>query len=108
MLEEQRVIDQIKVELELAKALLTSTSAKLELGTGSNIYAFYPIFQLTVPPNLPDEDLPTTPKKKIALVGGLAGSFLIISGLMLLWWERKNYEKVSKAYEESIIFEDME
>lgn len=108
MVEEQRVVNQLKVDVELTKALLTSTSAKLELGTGDDIYAFYPPFELIVPPNLPEKDAPTAPKKKVVFAGGLAGSFLITTGLVLLWWEKRNFEKVSHTYEQISIFSDIE
>jgi len=108
MVEEQRVVNQLKVDVELAKALLTSTSAKLELGTTDDIYVFYPPFELIVPPNLPEKDAPTAPKKKVVFAGGLAGSFLITTGLLVLWWEKRNYEKVSNTYEQISIFSDLE
>jgi hypothetical protein len=108
MIEEQRVINQLKLDVELAKALLTSTSAKLEIGKGTDIYAFYPPFNLTDPPNLPDGDEPTSPKKKIGLLGGVGGSFLVTTGLILLWWERTNYQRVASTYTQLSIFGDME
>lgn len=108
MVEEQRVVNQLKVDVELTKALLTSTSAKLELGTAENVYVFYPPFELIVPPSLPDPEKPTAPIKKVGFAGGLAGSFLITTGLILLWWEKNNYEKVSNTYEQLSILEEMD
>jgi uncharacterized protein involved in exopolysaccharide biosynthesis len=108
MVEEQRVVNQLQLDIELAKAILTSASAKLELGTQDNIYAFYPPFELIVPPNLPKEEEPTAPKKKIGLLAGIAGSFLITTGLVVLWWEKQNYERTSNTYAQMVMLKDME
>jgi uncharacterized protein involved in exopolysaccharide biosynthesis len=86
--QDQLVIDRLEVDVSLAEAIFTATIGKLDLGQG-DIYSIYPPIQLVVEPNLPNEDDPTTPDTKLGLLGGAAGTFLVISGLALLWWERK-------------------
>jgi len=42
------------------------------------------------------------------VLGGIGGSFLITTGLILLWWERTNYKRVASTYTQLSIFGDME
>lgn len=86
--QKQLILNGLQVDLELAKAIFTETLAKSDL-VPVDIDSIYPPIQLVAEPSLADEDDPTSPDKKIGILGGIAGSFLITSGVVLLWWERK-------------------
>ena len=89
-LNQKRLISQnLELDFQLAEAVFTATLAKLDLGHGE-IYSIYPPIQLVAEPSLPDEDDPTYPDTEIGLLGGAAGSFLVTTGLILLWWERNS------------------
>ncbi|MEA5510557.1 hypothetical protein VB715_12355 [Crocosphaera sp. UHCC 0190] len=85
--QEQSTIDSLKIDLNIAEAIFSTTVTKLDLTKG-NIDIIYPPVQLVGGPNLPDKDKPTSPDLKIGLVGGVAGSFLITVGFILYWWEK--------------------
>ena len=81
--------DTLKHDVQVTQAIFTSTLAKLDLSKDS-VYSIYPPIQLVRDPNLPEIDKPTSPNPKLAFLGGLAGSFLVITGLVLLWFDGKS------------------
>jgi DNA-binding NarL/FixJ family response regulator len=76
-------VDRLKRDLQVAEAVFAATLAKLELSK-QNIYSNYPPAQLVIEPSLPETKEATTPSTSSALLGGLAGSFLLTTGIFLL------------------------
>lgn len=74
-------LESLKRDMQLAEAVFTSTLASSDIGK-STIVGSYPDVQLLAEPNLPDA--PTSPKKKLVLLGAGFGSLLTITGLSLL------------------------
>lgn len=87
--QEQFTIDRLERNLQVAEAIFASAVAKLNLNEG-DIYSVYPPIQLAAEPTLPDEDKYISPSPPIAIGGALAGSFLVTTGLLLLWANRRN------------------
>ena len=88
--------DRLKQELNTAETLFASAVTTLGL-TGDDIYDIYPPVQLAAEPTLPDEDKYVSPSPAIAVVGALAGSFLVTTGLLLLWTNRKDEETLESV-----------
>jgi uncharacterized protein involved in exopolysaccharide biosynthesis len=86
LVQDQLKMNNLKVDLQVAEAIFTGTLAKLDLGQGA-IYSIYPPIQLLIEPTLPNK--PSSPQFKLAFLGGMAGSFLVTTGLLLLWWEKQ-------------------
>lgn len=79
-------------DLQAAEAFLASSITKLTLNE-DGIDSIYPPIQLAAEPTLPDEDAYLSPNPKIAIVGALAGSFLVVVGL-ILFWPRENDQRI--------------
>ncbi|MEL6494354.1 MAG: response regulator [Cyanobacteria bacterium J06623_7] len=88
MSQEQFQVDSLKRDLQVAETVFAATLAKLDLGQ-ENIYSIYPPLQLVTQPNLPEK--PSNPKPGAVLMGGLAGSFLVTTGLGLVWFDRQKF-----------------
>ncbi|GAB4543392.1 MAG: hypothetical protein Tsb0014_36930 [Pleurocapsa sp.] len=99
MSQDQSRIDNLKRDLQVAEAVFASTLAKLDLGQES-IYSIYPPLQLVTKPNLPEK--PSNPTPQSAIMGGLAGSFLVTTGLALLWFDKKKFRFDSSVSEKPI------
>ncbi len=76
-------VDRLKRDLQVAEAVFAATLAKLDFSK-QNIYSNYPPAQLVIEPSLPETKEATTPSTSSALLGGLAGSFLVTTGIFLL------------------------
>lgn len=87
--QEQFTVDRLQRNLQVAEAIFASTVGKLNLNEG-DIYSVYPPIQLAAEPTLPDEDKYISPSPPVAIGGALAGSFLVTTGLLLLWTNRRN------------------
>ena len=97
MSQEQFQVDSLQRDLQVAETVFAATLAKLDLGQ-ENIYSIYPPLQLITQPNLPDT--PSNPNPSSVFMGALAGSFLITTGLGLLWFDRQKFgfdPTISKA-----------
>ncbi len=81
-------MDNYQRDLQVAEAIFASTLAELDLGK-EHAYSVYPPIQLIKEPSLPKENHPTTPNVKLLLLAGMAGTFLVTSGLLLVWFERQ-------------------
>ncbi|MEM6449369.1 MAG: hypothetical protein AAF703_03545 [Cyanobacteria bacterium P01_D01_bin.105] len=90
--QEQFTVDRLQRNLQVAEAIFASAVAKLNLSEG-DIYSVYPPIQLATEPTLPDEDKYVSPSPPIAIGGALAGSFLVTTGLLLHWANRRNSEE---------------
>jgi len=89
----QSKLENLKRDVQIAEAMFASTLTKLDLGQG-DIFAAYPLVQMLVEPNLPDQ--PTAPKKSFILAGSAAGSIFSPLGLCLVWIRKPWIEKLSK------------
>ncbi|WP_224088327.1 GumC family protein [Nostoc sp. MS1] len=89
----QSILENLKRDEQIAEAMFASTLTKLDLGQG-DIFAAYPLVQMLVEPNTPEE--PTAPKKGFILAGSAAGSVLTTLGLSLLWIRKPWIDKLSK------------
>ena len=81
-------MDRFQRDLQVAEAVFATTLAELDLGK-EHVYSLYPPLQLIKEPSLPKENQPTSPNLRLLLLGGMAGSFLVTTGLILLWFERQ-------------------
>ena len=81
-------MDSFQRDLQVAEAVFARTLAELDLGK-EYVYSIYPPIQLIKEPSLPKENNPTSPSLRLMLLGGMAGSFLVTTGLILLWLERR-------------------
>ena len=90
--QEQFTVDRLERNLQVAEAIFASAVAKLNLNEG-DIYTVYPPIQLAAEPTLPEEGKYVSPSPPVAIGGALAGSFLVTTGLLLLWANRRNSEE---------------
>lgn len=88
MSQEQFKVDSLKRDLQVAETVFAATLAKLDLGQ-ENIYSIYPPLQLVTEPNVAEK--PSNPSPVSVFMGGLAGSFLVTTGLVLLWFDQKKF-----------------
>jgi len=79
-------LEALRRDLQLAEAVFSSTLASSDLGK-SQLLGSYPEVQLLAEPSLPDS--PTSPKKKLVLLGAALGSLLLDTGLGLLWFHKR-------------------
>lgn len=92
--QEKLILDRLKRDVKIAEAIFTTTVAKLDL-SGGNIYSIYPPIQLVSAPNLPNVKQPNIQSDRLFLLGGLTGSFLVTTPLILFWLSRQNSLKIS-------------
>lgn len=86
--QEKLTKDSFQRNLQVAEAIFTTTLAELDLGK-ENVYSLYPPTQLVKEPSLPQENQPTSPNLRMLFLAGIAGSFLVTTGLMLRWFEQQ-------------------
>ena len=90
-------VDSLKRDLQVAETIFAATLAKLDLGK-ENAYSIYPPIQLVTEPTIPEK--PTSPSSTSAMLGGLAGSFLVTTGLILLWFDQQKFRFDRSATQE--------
>ncbi len=88
--QEKLKMDNFQRDLQVAEAIFASTLAELDLGK-EHAYAIYPPIQLVKEPSLPQENHPTSPDVNLLLLAGMAGSFLVTTGLLLVWFEKQPF-----------------
>ena len=88
--QEKLKMDNFQRDLQVAEAIFASTLAELDLGK-EHAYAIYPPIQLVKEPSLPQENHPTSPNVHLLLLAGMAGSFLVTTGLLLVWFEKQPF-----------------
>lgn len=86
--QEKFTVDQLTRNLQIAETIFASTLAELNL-TGEDIYAIYPPIQLVTEPTIPAEEDRVNPSVQMVFLAGLAASFVVTFGLLLLWYERR-------------------
>lgn len=74
-------LDALRREMQVAEAVFSSTVAKTDIGK-SNGFGSYPLIQMITEPSL--ADAPSSPKKKLILLGAASASFFTTSGLVTL------------------------
>lgn len=87
--QKQLTVKKLEVDYRLAEAVFTATLADVDVAD-KDIDSIYPPLQLVLEPTLPDEDDPTSPDSDLAILGGIASSLLLTTGVLLLWWEMKS------------------
>ncbi|MDS3859197.1 hypothetical protein RIF25_00110 [Thermosynechococcaceae cyanobacterium BACA0444] len=92
--QKQAVLESYQREVQIAQAVFSSTLAQNDLGQ-SNIFANYPQVQILTPPILPQE--PSSPNPKLALLGAVCSSLLLIAGLTLYWFKIKKNTTMTSA-----------
>ena len=76
-------LESLQRDVRIGEAVFSSTLTRLDLNK-SNISASYPPILIFSKPSLPQK--PSSPKTKIALLGGAMGSFFVTTGVTILWW----------------------
>ncbi len=84
------IYEELQRDVRIAEALYSSRLGA-SVNKDANPFASYPLFQLLIPPNLPDT--PTSPKKMFAYLGAVLGSLLTTGALGLLWFRSVHYQK---------------
>lgn len=78
-------LERLEREFSMAEAIFTSAAGRLE-ASKADIFASYPVVQMLTAPSYPGN--PSSPKKAIAIIGGVAGFILITLGLLILCQRR--------------------
>jgi uncharacterized protein involved in exopolysaccharide biosynthesis len=73
-------VEALKRDLQISEALFSTTLASLDV-RNSDVFGSYPEVQLVTEPSFPDT--PSSPKKKLVLIGTALGSLLLSTGLFL-------------------------
>lgn len=87
-------VEALKRDLQISEAIFSATLASLD-GRNSDVFGSYPEVQLVTEPTFPDT--PSSPKKKLVLLGTALGSLLLSTGLILAWLHR--YQAKTKKNE---------
>lgn len=82
-------LEALRRDLQISETVFSSTAASLDLGK-SNIFGSYPEVQLLTEPSLPKS--PSSPKKKLVVLGAGVCSLLWTSGLVLLGWRARRIQ----------------
>jgi len=85
--QEQISFARVQADFQVAESILAGTLAKLNFNQ-DDIYSIYPPIQLIVKPNLPEE--PSSPELETAFLAGVALSFILVTFLVFLKWERSS------------------
>jgi uncharacterized protein involved in exopolysaccharide biosynthesis len=93
----QSNIDSLKRDLQIAETVFSSKLTQLD-ASRSNTFDSYPLIQILTEPNT--QKKPSSPKKKLSLLGALFGSILISSGIFSSWCHsnKKLKSRKDKAY----------
>lgn len=87
-------LEDLKRKQQVATAVFTTALAKLDIGK-SDRFASYPMVQLLAKPVLPDR--PDRMAAILAVLGGTAGSLLVLIGLSLLWIRKSYLRKIMQS-----------
>ena len=82
MSQRQSALENLKLDQQIAEAVLSSTLAKLDLAQ-ADLFAAFPLVQIAVEPSLDDQ--PSSPNRKLVLAGCALGSTFTTIGLWVLW-----------------------
>lgn len=84
-------LDDLNRDYQVAEAVLTSATARADTAK-SDTYASYPLVQVLQDASFPDD--PSGRKAKIALAAGIAGSMMILLGMLLAWIRRPLIDRI--------------
>ena len=75
-------LEDLQRDFSVAEAVFASAIARTQ-SSKTDIYASYPLVQVLEDPSLPDG--PSSPKRKLAVVAGVAATVLLLFSLSLAW-----------------------
>ncbi|WP_206615118.1 GumC family protein [Mesobaculum littorinae] len=78
-------LEDLQRDFRVAEAVFASALARTET-TKTDLYASYPLVQVLENASLPEG--PSSPKTKLAIAAGVAGTLFLLMGLMLTWLRR--------------------
>ena len=78
-------LEDLQRDFAVAEAVFASAMARSQT-TKTDLYASYPLVQVLEDPSLPVD--PTSPKRKLAAVAGIAATVFLLIGLTLGWIRR--------------------
>ena len=84
LVREQPTLNRLEQDVRLSESILVSDVAKLKVDK-PELATSYPALQLLLEPSLPEEPQGNT--KKMIILGALAASFLLTTGMIMFWWE---------------------
>lgn len=84
-------LEDLQRKQQVAMAVFTTALAKLDLGR-TDVYASYPLLQTLLPPTRPSN--PDAMATTLAILAALAGSFMCLSALVLLWIRKPYIQKI--------------
>jgi uncharacterized protein involved in exopolysaccharide biosynthesis len=96
--QQESQLDNLQRDIRIGEAVFSSTLTRLDLSQ-SNLSASYPPISFLSKPNLPEK--PSTPKKKIVLLGAAMGSFFMTTGMTSLWLlsrKRQTTKKMTRKH----------
>ncbi len=96
---EDSAADAIKLEelsrkQQVATAVFSTALAKQDIGKVDR-FASYPLLQMLAEPTLPEN--PDKLHLKLAMAGGIAATFFILTGLLLLWLRKPLLQQMLKS-----------
>jgi uncharacterized protein involved in exopolysaccharide biosynthesis len=84
-------------DFAVAEAVFASAIARTQ-ATKTDVYASYPLVQILENPSLPDS--PSSPRKKFAIIAGIAATFMLLVWLSLAWVRAFLIKKILKRPDE--------
>ena len=90
-------LDRLNRDHKVAEAVFASALARVNTSK-TDIFASYPMVQIAAPASL--SWTPVSPKRTIALVGGIAATFFLIGGLTLAWIRRPLIDRLLSRRDE--------
>lgn len=90
LVKEQPILNSLEQDVQLSESILVSDVAKLKLDK-PELATAYPVLQLLSEPSLPEE--PEGNLKKMVILGAVAFSLLLTTGILIFWWETPTRQK---------------
>lgn len=87
-------MDRLNRDYKLAEAVFASAMARINTSK-ADIFASYPMVQVIAAPMKPL--LPSSPDKKLAMIGAAASTFLLLVGAALGWLRRPLIERLLRS-----------
>lgn len=75
-------LQDLERDFSVAEAVFASAIARAQ-SSKADVYASYPLVQVLENPSLPDR--PSSPNRKLALLAGIAATFMLFFGLAMGW-----------------------
>jgi uncharacterized protein involved in exopolysaccharide biosynthesis len=90
LIQEEFTLNDLQRNAEVAESFFKSTVAQINLSK-PDLATSYPVMQLLISPSLPEEGGGVD--ATMVYTGAFALSFLVTTGLLLIWWEKGMYRK---------------